>query len=387
MFSWTAAKLIVFLRGVLNFLLSMLRLLFWPTRRPLNPKRICIHRVGQIGDIVCAIPAMLAIRHAYPEAELTLLTSPGAKGNPGAKELLSNAKWINHLWVYHSDDINSPKKILSFINELGEKKFDAWFQLPQDLTTFSLELRNMFFAKLAGVKWATGYYVNTLPIFFRAQLLHLKSIREADRQLHRLKQLDIKTDHLDFSHIVDTPEKSVVSEIFTAHQLNQTKLLAMVPGGKRLANRWPIENFVEIARRWVKQQGQIIILGGAADDVLAKHIEAIDKRFIIDLCGKTNLLQTAELLKSCRLLLTNDTGPMHIAAVSGVPCIVPFSARDLPVKWYPWGDQHVVIRKDAPCSPCFVEACPIDNFCLRQVTVDEVWQAILAKTQTEEATI
>jgi ADP-heptose:LPS heptosyltransferase len=370
-----------------NSLLKSLSFLFWYGKRPANAQKICIYRVGQIGDIVCAIPAMLAIRRAYPNAELTLLTSPGAKGNPGAKELLSNSAWIDHLWVYHSEDINSPKKILSFIEQLGEKKFDAWFELPQDLTTLSTELRNMFFAKLAGVKWASGYSVTTLPIFFRSQLLHIKSIREADRLLNSIKKLDIDTENLDFSKIISAPEKSVVAEIFEQHRLDKKKLVAMVPGGKRLANRWPVENFAEIARRWVKQHGQVIILGGPADYDLAKPIEEIDKQSIINLCGKTNLLQTAELLKSCSVLLTNDTGPMHIAAVSGVTCVVPFSARDLPVKWFPWGTQHAVIRKDAPCSPCFVEECPINNFCLRQVSVDEIWSALVSKTETEKATV
>lgn len=385
MLSQIKAKFVVMILSLANFFLRVLRFLFWPHQRPLNPKKICIYRVGQIGDIVCAIPAMLAIRRAYPDADLTLLTSPGAKGNPGAKELLSNAEWIDHLEVYYSDDINSLKKVLSFADRLGKNKFDAWFQLPQDLTNFSSELRNMLFAKLACAKWSSGYYVNTLPIFFRAQLLNLSFIRETDRQLNLLSDIGIDTQKLDFDSVLDKPEKPLSDEIIEKYKLDKHKLIAMVPGGKRLANRWPIENFIEIARRWVNQQGQVIIFGSAADHELAKRIEEIDKRFIINLCGKTDLLQTAETLKSCRLLLTNDTGPMHIAAMSGVSCVVPFSARDLPMKWHPWGKQHGVIRKDVPCSPCFLEECPKQNLCLREISVDEIWKAIMVKTEIEEA--
>src|SRR4030067_3579101 len=88
---------LVFKYGI-NGVLSLLQALLWLRSMPRNPKKICIHRVGQIGDILCAIPAIKAIRKAYPEAEITLLTSPGEEGNPGAAELLKGAKWINHLY-------------------------------------------------------------------------------------------------------------------------------------------------------------------------------------------------------------------------------------------------------------------------------------------------
>jgi ADP-heptose:LPS heptosyltransferase len=91
--------------------------------------------------------------------------------------------------------------------------------------------------------------------------------------------------------------------------------------------------------------------------------------------GKTNLLQLAGLLERCTLLVTNDTGTMHVATAVGTPVVALFGSTP-PLTTGPWGKEHVVVRKDVPCSPCWKRICPTDHRCMELITVDEVEEIV-----------
>jgi len=361
----------------LNAILNRLRALLWLRSIPKNPKKICIHRVGQIGDILCAIPAMKAIREAYPEAEITLLTSPGREGNPGAAELLKGEKWIDRQHVYYSHELNSLHKLWVFANRLKREAFDIWFQLPQDLTTFRAELRNMFFAKMVGAKWAGGYHVNTLKFFVPDQSKNQQFIRESELQCLHLKGMGINNCALLIELNVPAEELINSEKIKNDFGIAGEVVLAIAPGGKRPSNRWHVERFAEVGRRWISNGGQVVIIGSRVDEHLGERIKDECGAKVSNLCGRTSLLETARILRASKLLVANDSGPMHLAASVGTPCVIAFSARDLPVKWYPAGEGHVILRKDVKCSPCFLDICPNDNLCMASIQVNEVWSAVM----------
>src|SRR5271166_4941818 len=98
----------------------------WPRRRPVDAQRVCIYRIGNIGDTACAIPAMHAIRRAYPAARLTLVTSPGKAGSIGARELLDGVSWIDEMVVYHAEDIAAVRGRIELIRNLRARRFDVW---------------------------------------------------------------------------------------------------------------------------------------------------------------------------------------------------------------------------------------------------------------------
>ena len=368
---------LVFKYGI-NGVLSLLRALLWLRSMPRNPKKICIHRVGQIGDILCAIPAIKAIRKAYPEAEITLLTSPGEEGNPGAAELLKGAEWIDHLHVYYSTELNSLRKIWLFANKLKNERFDIWFQLPQDLTTFKTELRNMFFARVIGVKWAGGYHVNTLKFFVRDQAEHQRFIRESKLQCQHLKDIGINSCNAGFELSIPDEEYTSAERLKNEFGIIEGMIMALAPGGKRPSNRWPVKRFAEIGKRWIAEGGQVVVIGSSADRPLGERIREECGVKAVNLCGKTTLLGAAGILRLSELFVTNDSGPMHLAASVRTPCVVACSARDFPVKWYPLGERHVVLRKYLPCSPCFLDECLNKNICLTEIHVDEIWEAVMS---------
>jgi heptosyltransferase-2 len=150
------------------------------------------------------------------------------------------------------------------------------------------------------------------------------------------------------------------------------------------AKRWPVEKFIAAAREIQQRTNCVwLIFGGRGDVELARRIESEirnPKSEIRNLAGQTLLRELMALLKSCRVLLTNDTGPMHVAAALGTPVVVPFGSTspELTGPGLPGEPRHKLIKSDAPCSPCFLRECPIDFRCMNGITVERVVAAVLA---------
>lgn len=369
---------VIAFRWLINTFLRVTCLLLWPFGRPSKVERICIHRTGQIGDMVCALPAMQAIRNRFPDAQITLLSSAGETGNPGIAGLASALPWLDRVFSYSAESIARMGGIHTLRADLAKQKFDLWIALPQDLTDARTEFRNLVFARWVGVRWAGGFFVNTVQRLLRRQALHGVFERESTILLDRVHRMGLAIPCSNGVFTIDqAPEKNMQEKLRQAGLLDGRPILAIAPGGKRAQNRWPTERFSALARRWTDRGGAVLIIGGVSDAELAERIAASSTpTACVSFCGTTNLVESMALLRQCRVLAANDSGPMHLAAAVGIPCVVAFSARDFPVKWFPRGTGHAVIRKDVECSPCLTEQCTHDNICITQITVDEMWHAL-----------
>src|SRR5579872_4936143 len=184
------------LYGLVNSSLRGLRLLLWLRRRPSNPQRICIYRTGFIGDTVVALPAMRAIRTAYPRAHLTLLTSPVDGKFPGANELLANSELFDEVRVYLNSEVTGLRNRVAFVRLMRHYRFDIWIDLPQELAGPIGHLRNLLFARLTGAKWGYGWgFVTTMRLWLKAQAEFLKFPNEVERLLKIVRDAGISAGH------------------------------------------------------------------------------------------------------------------------------------------------------------------------------------------------
>ncbi|MGB7770125.1 MAG: lipopolysaccharide heptosyltransferase II, partial [Verrucomicrobiia bacterium] len=149
------------------------------------------------------------------------------------------------------------------------------------------------------------------------------------------------------------------------------------------AKRWPVERFIAAAQEIQQQTNCLWILFGGKGDLEIANQTASEtqnsKLKIQNLVGKTSLRELMSLLKLCRVLLTNDSGPMHVAAALGTPVVVPFGSTspELTGPGLPGDPRHRLLKSDAPCSPCFLRECPIDFRCLNGISVERVVEAVL----------
>jgi ADP-heptose:LPS heptosyltransferase len=159
-------------------------------------------------------------------------------------------------------------------------------------------------------------------------------------------------------------------------------LLGLNPGAEYgPAKRWPAENFAAVASKISRESKNYawLVFGGANDRELGDQISSLTEGKAINIAGKTTLREFMALLKMCRVLLTNDTGPMHVAAALGTPVVVPFGSTspELTGPGLPGDKRNHLIKGEAPCAPCFRRECPIDFRCMKSITVESVADAVL----------
>lgn len=364
-----------FLYKFSNFILDLFKFLFFYQKRiPKDIKKILIFRIGNIGDIICSVPSMVAIRENFPKAKIILLSSPGKHEMIGAEALLKNAEFLNGNIIYYQEEIKALKGKHNLIRRLKKEKFDLFIELPQNLTKFSTEIRNLVFAKLIGVKYAFGFRINTIRIFRRIQSKYLKFDNEVERILKILKRERLKVEEVLFSLPISEEDKERVSNFLI--ELNNRNVIALNPIAKRQPNLWPLDRFAEVGRWLIKNYNvKIVAIGDERDGKKIEQLKEMIGEGAINVTNRFTLLQTIELLRYCQLLISGDTGAVHMASAVGVPIIGIYSARDFKNKWSPYGEKNIVLRKEPRCHLCFSESCK-DTTCLKMIGVEEVCKAV-----------
>lgn len=360
---------------LVNLFIGIFQKIFFPFKPNTEDiKRILIYRVGNIGDIICAIPAMIAVRESYPQAEITLLSSPGKQAALGAAEILEGAEFLDSMIIYHQDDICNLKRKKTFIQKIKKENFDLFIQLPKSLTKLRTEIRDIIFAKVIGCRYAFGFNVSTIKFFRKTQSKLMRFPHEIDRLLNILKQNGLPVQNAIFSFPISNQDQCVVQDFLSG--FDRRSFVALNPGAKRETNRWPLERFAAVGRHCLNQENMtLFILGGKGDIQYAAQLQSLIGEGVVNVAGKFSILQTVELLKHCQLLVSNDTGAVHMAAAVKTPVVGIYSCRDFKHKWYPYGDRHIVLRIDPECSTCFREQC--DHLvCLESVGVNDVIRSI-----------
>jgi len=334
--------------------------------------------VANVGDTITAIPSMHKIRKKYPDAKLTLLTSPGKAGAIGAKKILQYTNWIDDITEYFSSDIDSIKKIRKFVSKQRTSQFECFIQLPAENTSFKIMLRNLFFAKAIGAKYATGFYVSTLNLFAQTQNKYMHFPTDCERLL---KGLPWESDgKIEFPIDYTKDDEIIVGKTLEKHGVSETeRILAISFYGKGKAKHWKIESFHKIAKLWVQNGGKVIVLGGKQQFADGNGIISdLPEGTGINFCGEFSLLQSILLLRKVKLLLTVDTGTAHMASVTKTPCIELFSSFYLRDKWVAYGDNIHVIRNELKCSPCMSKICKYGYpaKCMEAISVQYVWNKI-----------
>ena len=368
------ARAALMLCAIGNAALTALRRCLFARAMPAEVRRVCIYRIGNIGDTTCAIPAMYAIRRAFPSAEIVLVTSPGARGKPGAAELLSNVSWLSDIAVYYREDISGLRGRLRWIAGLRCRRFDAWIELPVENATFRTLLRNILATRAAGVRWGRGWLMDRSRLFARAQSEVFDFPTETVRLLAMVAELGIPIPEAarpEFPLELGDIERRAVDAIFAARGVKDAPMVALAPGAKREPNRWPAMRFIEVGRHLAATGRAVVLLGGDGDAPVCQSIARSIGANAVSLVGITSIRESCEVLRRCEMLVCNDSGVQHLAAAVGTPCVSIFSCRDFPGKWFPHGDQHIVLRKWVECHTCLLDRCPYDNRCIGLVTAAE----------------
>jgi len=373
-----------------------------PRRQTPSPSRILIRGTNWLGDAVMTTPALLRLRANFPEAHIALLTPEKLR------EL-----WLHHPAVNETVPIVPEQSVFSVGNRLRAGRFDLALVLPNSprsaLETWLARIpQRIGYAR----PWRNRLLTWTIPDRGDAVKMQKRSIGEIKRlvaanvgpkpetpdsrrqtppsahqiheYLHLVAALGANPEPLP-PHLFVTPaEVESARKKFGLEKIGGP-IFGLNPGAEYgPAKRWPLDKFIAAAREVQQRTGCTwLVFGGPAETALADQIESAipsPPSAIWKLAGKTSLRELMALLKLCRVLLTNDTGPMHVAAALGTPVVVPFGSTspELTGPGLPGDARHRPLKSDAPCSPCFLRECPIDFRCLNGIGVERVVEAVLS---------
>ncbi len=320
----------------------------------LKPFRILIRSSNWLGDAVMSVPAVRAIKKGRPDTHVSVLAP----------------KKIAPMWklISEVDEVLSlPNKSLFAAMRLvnRQSRFDAAVLFPNSLRS-ALEV--LFVSRKVGYR---GHA--------RAWLLN-QIVREPRRPgplaHHAIRFLRIADD---CGADVDPAAKIELTKTLQTSDLKHRTSLGLCPGAEYgPAKRWLPDRFAEVAETISNGSKRKWILLGTKNDVAIGEIIAAklgDK--CVNRIGETSLDELISELRCCRALLTNDTGTMHLAALLGVPVVAIFGSTE-PQLTGPLGEGHVVVRHHVECSPCFLRECPIDFRCMKELTIQEVADAMMS---------
>jgi heptosyltransferase-2 len=219
-----------------------------------------------------------------------------------------------------------------------------------------------------------------------ASIQYPASAHHLHQYLHLVGALGANPEPLAPRLVVADGEVAAVRKRFGLDELSAggRPLFALNPGAEYgPAKRWPLERFIAAAREIQNRTNcRWLILGGKSEIAMAEQIHSAFRTPhspLRTLAGQTSLRELMAVLKLCRVLLTNDTGPMHVAAALGTPVVVPFGSTspELTGPGLPGDPRHRLLKSNAPCAPCFLRECPIDFRCMNGITVERVVGAVV----------
>ena len=369
MFNFLKKIIILLHYYLINKILDIVHFLFFKKIKFAdNIKKILILRTGSIGDNICALPAIHQIKMNFEHAAIDILTNLGANSKLSIHHLLSK-EYYNELINYQSGE-----KIKLF-HTLKNNKYDLFIELTQVDSYPSRLLRNMFIVYLLRIKHAFKWTYHVSYLFPRFQEKNFTFPNETDRLLNNFEKTKLKTYEKSYPFAFSKTITEKIHHVLKTENLENQKIIGIAIGSKLSRNKWPLAYFKEVIDFLVNRNYKIILFGGKEDFEPAEQIKTNEHSF--NFCGKFSPLESIELMKHCQLVISNDTGPLHMAYSVKTPVIGIFSSREYPGKWFPpAGQKNRVFRtENMPCSICWArgknKACS-SNICMQKIKPSQV---------------
>jgi len=336
---------------------------------PSEPERILIIQTAFPGDVILTIPMAQAIKTAFPLSRTDMLVTPLAAS------LLSGNPWLNEVLEFDKKGMDSGiGGLLSVAGKLKSREYGLAL-IPHR------SLRSAALAALAGISVRIGFH-KSAGRFLLTQVVHYEhGAHEVDRNLSLLNILlpEIKEPNFPWLYPSEN-DRLRVEEFLTSHGMTEpAKLIGVAPGTVWNTKRWPEERFAELCYMFASDGFEVLLIGGREDAKLCARISnAVSS--VRSAAGEFSFLESAEAIRRCRLLVSNDSAPMHVARAVETPVLAIFGATVPEFGFSPYGSGNRVMEvKGLKCRPCSIHGgkkCPITTFqCMLNITPGDVYGA------------
>ncbi len=342
-----------------------------------RPSRIAVFRALQLGDMLCVVPALRALRASAPAATITLI------GLPSMRDFAARyPRYVDEFIAFPGlaafpEQPAREDALPAFVADVRRRNLDLVVQLHGDGTILNDFLSTLGAKALAGFRPPTEAARQRWPSLVPWD----EHMPEPLRYLAVIEGLGADASAVADASLelpVRPDERREWQGLAAEHGLRPGRFVCVHPGARWPSRRWPVERHAEVAAR-LAARGLTVVLTGAAEEhpiVDATRLALLAHGVTpVVLCGRTSLGALAAMLADAALLVCNDTGISHVAAAVGAPSVVVASGSDV-ARWAPLDDgRHPVLSHQVPCRPCMHRDCPIGHDCALGVTVDAVADA------------
>ncbi len=344
---------------------------------PKEGARVLLVQTSFLGDTLLTLPLAHRLKEFLPGCRLSVMTRPETayvfRRSPWVDEVIEDDKRGAH---------RGPRGLFALARRLRGRRFDLALVAHRSL-------RSALAVWLARIPHRIGFSTSAGWFFFHQTVYFPWGMPELERNLALLLPLkpDLKTAGEDSLYLTQRRNgaaaarnsESVARRLQTAGVTNEDRLIGIHPGSVWPTKRWMSERYAKLTARLIREAGaKVVLIGGQGDRELCRSIAAAAGVPVLDWSGETTLEELIDLVPRLSLLVTNDSGPMHIAAANGVPTLAIFGPTTRELGFFPYGKGHRVLQAELDCRPCGLhgrKSCPEGHFlCMRLISVREVFR-------------
>ena len=335
-------------------------------------RKILILHTAFLGDVILTLPLLQETRRLFPNAQIDFLTIPPSKN------IVENNPLINDVIIYDKHD---RKQRLRKLWHLSRRLKDRCFDLA---LVPHRSLRSALLVWLAGIPQRIGFSSSAANYLFTDQIERKQQLHEVERNLSLLKPFGYSADQRIYPQLhFSEADHQVVDELLTRHGIGEKEMIALAAGSVWATKRWLPERFAELTRLLAEKRFIPVLIGGPGDTETAEAIKEDAPPNLLDTTGLLTLRQSALLISKCRLLITNDSAPLHLGVSVSCPVVSIFGATVPAFGFYPYGPSDIIIETEAnlSCRPCGSHGhhvCPIGTLeCMTSITAQQVFSAVM----------
>lgn len=334
---------------------------------------ILLVKLSAIGDVIHTLPSLGALRRLYPQAHITWVVEEAAA------DLVTNHPWLDEVIVFHRKTwLKSLRagtifpvagEIRAFVKRLQARNYDL-------VLDFHGLFKSSLLVWLSRGKRKVGFdsYQELSGFFLHEKVFEDYGKHAVDRYLDIVRYLGAKQPETEFLLPWAKENEHRVARLLEEGGIEPTeRFVALNPVALWPTKQWPVVKFAHLCELIVRELGVKVVLTGLTDMTM-QRLAALVKVPVVNLSGRTSLKDLACLYRRAALLVTPDSGPMHLAAAVGTKVIALFGPTD-PARTGPFGPGHRVLYRNIACRPCFKKKCA-DPLCLSELSVEEVFREV-----------
>lgn len=333
------------------------------------PQRILVVRTDRIGDVVLSLPVVDNLKRAFPKARICFMCSPLTQdivlNYPGIDDVIIFDKKNRHKGVFG---------LLSLIFSIRKKNFD-WAVVLHSTNSINIVVF------LSGIPLRIGW-ARKMRWLLNRPLPYSKNkgeMHERDYNLEVLNALGVPIPSRNISVYPSKAAEEKMTRRLADHGVSENDVLVGIhPLSSCPSKMWPRARFETLALRLVRECGvKIAVIGG---EKLSFSLEPAVQDMVLNFSGIISIDELIVLMSRCKVLVSNDSGPVHVAAGVKTPCVVIFGRNQKglsPQRWGPLGARDQVLIKDAGCTQCLAHRCTKEFQCLKNISVEEVLSAVV----------